>query len=148
MTDIEDIMTVAEAVAWADDAIDREDSADWYGKVYSTCDAVMDDAQSNQGLNAETVIRTQSGEDAACAGEGRFSRAVMALMSGHLFSACPVVFDNENYGVSIIDARDDETAEDRQAINQAIAAVMYGVPEKAYPGAILSERYEDLINKD
>ena len=27
----EQVMTVAEAVAWADDVIDREDSAEWYG---------------------------------------------------------------------------------------------------------------------
>ena len=33
-------MTVAEAVEWADDVIDRVDAPGWYGQAYSTCDAV------------------------------------------------------------------------------------------------------------
>ena len=106
-------MTVAEAVEWADDVIDRVDSAEWYGQVYSTCDAVMDDAQSNQGLNAETVIRTQSGEDAACVGEDELKRISNEAHSSAWYCA---------------------------------HASLTGYPYD--PGAFLSQRYEDLMDKD
>jgi len=161
--DLNETMTVAEALAWVEDVFDRVDAPGWYGQVYSTCDIPMSDAPANQGLNAETVIRTQSGEDAACAGEGRCDHSiigilkagdtltedkVMAMWSRYLFSACPVVFGNENYGM--VPGNVKRHPDYLKAMSKKTFDLTYSQNpwDDHDPGAILSERYEDLIDKD
>ena len=107
--DLNETMTMAEAQAWADDVIDRLDAQDWYGMEYSTCDPPENYHRDNPIFNAETVIRTQSGEDAACVGEDAVNG--QRIPAGH------------------------------------VGDWMVGAARKT-PGEYLSERYEDLMDKD